>query len=394
MSKQDRSRRRVGVEERTDARGRTEYRGWVWDPAAERKRRGEWSHSFAQAKGWRTDSLAAMRAGTMAAADGPTVRAAALGWIDRAERGEIRNRSGDIFKPSVLRGYRRDIERRLLPELGASLLAEVRLGDLQRLVDRWGIEGMSPSSVRNALMPLRGIYRYHAARDGLTANPTRGLQLPAVRGTRERVATPAEAAALIAALPAADRAIWAAAFYAGLRRGELRALPWHEVNLASGIIRVRHGWDDLEGQISPKSLAGERVVPVNGRLRELLAEHGMDSRRSAGLVFGRSAAEPFAVSTVRRRALKAWGWKQTRDAGGKRVWIKAHADALEPISLHEARHTFASLMVASGCNAKELQTYMGHASIAITLDRYAHLFPGAEAAAASRLDAYLDGAEG
>ena len=84
-----------------------------------------------------------MRAGTMAAADGPTVRAAALGWIDRAERGEIRNRSGDIFKPSVLRGYRRDIERRLLPELGASLLAEVRLGDLQRLVDRWGIEGMS-----------------------------------------------------------------------------------------------------------------------------------------------------------------------------------------------------------------------------------------------------------
>ena len=51
-------------------------------------------------------------------------------------------------------------------------------------------------------------------------------------------------------------------------------------------------------------------------------------------------------------------------------------------------------MVASGCNAKELQTYMGHASIAITLDRYAHLFPGAEAAAASRLDAYLDGAEG
>jgi hypothetical protein len=57
--------------------------------------------------------------------------------------------------------------------------------------------------------------------------------------------------------------------------------------------------------------------------------------------------------------------------------------------LHEARHTFASLMIAAGVNAKALSTYMGHSSITITLDRYGHLFPGNEGEAAGLLDARL-----
>ena len=66
---------------------------------------------------------------------------------------------------------------------------------------------------------------------------------------------------------------------------------------------------------------------------------------------------------------------------------------LEPIpsiGLHECRHTFASLMIAAGVNAKALSTYMGHASITITLDRYGHLMPGNEDKAAGLLDAYLE----
>ena len=56
---------------------------------------------------------------------------------------------------------------------------------------------------------------------------------------------------------------------------------------------------------------------------------------------------------------------------------------LEPIGLHECRHTFASLMIAAGVNAKALSTYMEHSSITITLDRYGHLFPGNEDEAAA-----------
>ena len=68
---------------------------------------------------------------------------------------------------------------------------------------------------------------------------------------------------------------------------------------------------------------------------------------------------------------------------------KLNLEPLEPIGLHEARHTFASLMIAAGVNAKALSTFMGHSSIQITLDRYGHLMPGSEEEAAGLLDAYL-----
>ena len=68
-------------------------------------------------------------------------------------------------------------------------------------------------------------------------------------------------------------------------------------------------------------------------------------------------------------------------------------ELLQPIT-HECRHTFASLMIAAGVNAKALSTYMGHAGVAITYDRYGHLMPGNEAEAAGLLDAYLDNAAG
>jgi integrase len=105
----------------------------------------------------------------------------------------------------------------------------------------------------------------------------------------------------------------------------------------------------------------------------------------------------------RRRALTAW-----KRARRERAAELARADGLEldevregdrgryleaagvePITLHECRHTFASLMIAAGVNAKALSTYMGHSSITITLDRYGHLMPGNEDEAAGLLDVYL-----
>jgi len=65
------------------------------------------------------------------------------------------------------------------------------------------------------------------------------------------------------------------------------------------------------------------------------------------------------------------------------------AAGLGAVGMHEARHTFASLMIAAGVNAKALSTYMGHSSVTITYDRYGHLMPGNEEEAAVLLDAYL-----
>jgi integrase len=72
-----------------------------------------------------------------------------------------------------------------------------------------------------------------------------------------------------------------------------------------------------------------------------------------------------------------------------RAYAAGEAAGLARITLHECRHTYASLTIAAGVNAKALSTYMGHSSIQITYDRYGHLMPGNEKEAAGLLDAYL-----
>jgi len=69
-----------------------------------------------------------------------------------------------------------------------------------------------------------------------------------------------------------------------------------------------------------------------------------------------------------------------------RAW---EAQALGRLRLHQARHTYASFMIAAGVNAKALSSFMGHSSIKVTFDLYGHLMPGTEAEAAALLDTYL-----
>lgn len=330
--------------------------------------------TVADARQWRTAMLKLSDDGGLRAPSATTFREAADLWLEEASRGAIRTKSGDRYKPSALRGYEQALRLRLLPSLAAHRLADVTRADLQRLVAGWQEAGLSPSSIRNTINAVRAIYRSaDLLVDGaIPPSPTIGLRLPAVRGRRERIASPDEATRLLRALRPEDRALWAAALYAGLRLGELRALDWEHVDLAGGTIRVERSFDPKAGFVEPKSRAGRRRVPVPSVLREALIEHKLLVGRDSGLVFGRSAGSPFSPSTVNVRAAAAWTEAE-----------------LEPIGLHECRHTCASYFIAAGINAKTLSTFLGHASITTTLDRYGHLFPGSEAEAAGLVDAYL-----
>jgi integrase len=175
--------------------------------------------SLAAAKAWRHDASTSVRKGTMRAPAQTTLREAWEAWLVGARDGTIRTRSGDRYKPSVTRSYEQSMKLRILDDFGAARLGDVGRTDLQDLADRLLAKGLDPSTVRNALMPLRALFRRALSRGDVAVNPTAGLELPAVRGRRERIATPAEAAALIAALREGDRALWATALYGGLRRG-------------------------------------------------------------------------------------------------------------------------------------------------------------------------------
>jgi len=152
-------------------------------------------------------------------------------------------------------------------------------------------------------MPLRAIYRLALARSEVSLNPTGGLELPAVRGKRDRIASPIEAAELLAALPECDQALWATAIYAGLRRGELMALRWQDIAFDTRVIQIERSWDVHEGPIQPKSKAGIRTVPIASVLRERLIPHKLRSGRSESLAFGRTETTPFEPVSVRSRAL-------------------------------------------------------------------------------------------
>ena len=303
-----------------------------------------------------------------------TVAEAAAAWLDGVEAGTVRNRTGRTYKPSALRGYERALRKRVLPALGHVKLSELHRRDVQEFADRLLADGLDPSTINNTLDPLRAIYRRALRREEVAINPTAELELAKARGRRERTAAPAEAASLLAALPDSDRTLWATAFYAGLRRSELRALRWSDIDFEARELRVQRAWDDVEGELyDGKSDAAARTVPILAALRPELAAHKLRTGRGGdALVFGVTDTRPFEPSTVRRRALAAW-----------------ETAKLTPIGLHEARHTFASVMIAAGCNPKVIQESLGHASIVMTFDLYGHLMPGGRAEAAERVDAYL-----
>jgi integrase len=265
---------------------------------------------------------------------------------------------------------------RVYPELGSRRLSEIDRRDLQDYVDQLVGAGMTAALIEATIIPIRAIYRRALQRGEVALNPTVGLELPAKRGGRDRAAPPDECARLLLAAPRQDRAMWATAMYAGLRRGELQALRIEDVDLGAGVIHVRRGWDQYEGEITTKS-GKARKVPIAGALRDHLDEHLLSLAWREGLVFGVSATSPFVATSIAWRADKAW-----------------EKAKLERITLHECRHTFASLMIAAGVNAKALSVYMGHANIGITMDRYGHLMPGNEDEAAELLDAYLTRADG
>ena len=255
----------------------TTLEAFVYDKRSGRKLRQTFTN-LAEAKAWRQDALSGVRRGVVRARASVTVREKAEALLDGMRDGTVRTRSGDVYKPSVVRSYESALRHHVVDDLGARRLSDVARRDVQGLVDRLLGAGLDASTIRNAIMPLRVIYRRALTRDEIVVNPTVGLELPAVRGRRERVASSGEAAALLAALPEGDRALWATALYAGLRLGELRALRVSDV--AGGAIRVERSWDALAGPVAPKSAAGVRDVPLPATLAAHLELHLARSPRT------------------------------------------------------------------------------------------------------------------
>ena len=371
------------------------WEAWVYLAREKRKVRKTFKRE-SEAKTWRADAVAAAAKGGLRPVpyDKRTLYEAMVEFVAGIEAGTIRPKGRERYKPNTARSYERAVRLRLRgSELGALRPTEVRRSDVQAFVDGL-LADMSAHSASNALNPLQAFFRREIREERLTHNPTKGIDLPAGQPMRpRRIVAPAEAAALLNALPSEDSPIWATAFYAGLRRGELQALRCMDIDLGRSLIHVRRGWDQVEGEIDPKSRAGERTIPMLAILRDYMDGQLLRTGRTGkDRIFGRSAGHPFYASTIDGRAKRAWL------AHNLAARAAAEKDGRPPslltlLTLHECRHTFASILIETGANPKAIQEVMGHSKIQTTFDVYGHLLPGSYEDVRARMDAYLASGE-
>ena len=186
-----------------------------------------------------------------------TLNDAAELFIAGIDAGTILNRKGEPYKPSVRWAYTTDLRKFVLPDLGAARFADLRRADVQALVDRLLTSGQSPTHPRNRDAPTGDLPPpCPGERDRLAINPTANLRLPVADRTRERVASAAR-------LLRRWRDVIGRCGRRLLRSAPWRTDRWSDIDLDANVIAVVRSWDDVEGEIAPKSEKGRRRVPIS-----------------------------------------------------------------------------------------------------------------------------------
>lgn len=368
------------------------WQAHAWDPKEAKKIRKTFP-TAAAAKSWRAGASVAIADKKLRAVKSPTLAVAAADMLAGMRSGAIRARRGVTYKPSTVASHESSLREHVLPTLGRTRLSDVSRGNLTKMIERMLGAGLSGSTVRNAVNPLHLVFRHALDAGTIAVSPTAALRLSPPSNGRDRIATPVEQAALLAALAPADRALWTVALGAGLRAGELQALRWEDVDLAEGVIRVRRSWDPKSGGfVAPKSAAGRRSVPLLAGVRSALLAHRLASGRREGLVFGRNGERPFSHSSCLARAYTAW---QAAAIPPLVCDVKAAQEDGAPlpeygrVGLHEARHTYCSTMIAAGVPVANVSLYAGHANPAFTMARYVHGRKDGTTGDAGTVDAFL-----
>jgi|tagenome__1003787_1003787.scaffolds.fasta_scaffold20975094_3 integrase len=353
------------------------YYGVVWDRAARKQRRTRRFRGVTEARNARKDLVDALSRGTALDVAGPRLSHARDEFVAAARDGIALNKWGRRYRTTAWKDLDGSL-RRVPDELVRRRLGDVSRGDVQRLVDDMTRAGASGSRVRSVVNALRSLYRWAQDRELVGHDPAANVRLPAMEAKpRDRVATPAEFATLLAAIKAEDAIAWALAGYATARKQEIRVLDWSHVDLKLGAVELAA---DEEGR---KPGGSWRVVPLVKPLARRLRERWIaQGRPTSGKVCPPRQYSPSGMLDL--------GYIQ------ERVHREWRALGLEPIGLHESRHTAATWLDHAGVSPKIASTVMGHktpdyqpGAATITLRRYTHTLPGELERARDLLDAFL-----
>jgi integrase len=281
----------------------------------------------------------------------------------------------ELVKPSTYEDYKRVIRVHLNPYFHEMKLAQITPLRVQEFLFHLNEKGLSPASRGKILRYLKNMLRTAVNWEMIDRDPSFAIRPPRQERREMDYLTPEEIQKLLRTAKGDMKALLAVACLAGLRQGEVLGLRWGDVDFDNHQLRVVRTYNPIHGFGAPKTTTSRRAVPIIPMLEEILEQHRASRRQLSAddLVFRNGNGNPKDRTNLTNREFK-------------RVLEKA---GLREIRFHDLRHSYASLAIASGMDPKALQRAMGHGSIRITLDVYAHLLPCSYDGAVERMEALL-----
>ena len=302
-----------------------------------------------------------------------------------------KNHSKPKIRPTTQETYESRIRLHIIPEIGSIPLNKLTQNDLQqfygrlkksgrkRFTDKYG-EGLSDRMVRMCHATCRSALEKAVQDELIRVNPAIGCKLPPKKAREMQVLTREELQRfLIQAKFEGYYEVFLLDLATGLRRGELMALQWDDLNFKTGVLNVNKQVYDVRGQLqisTPKTKNSVRKIVLPPAVVEVLREYKetVDFR----WMFPSPVKEdcPITPGVVRRRL----------------QLILEHAGC-KHVRFHDLRHTFATLALENGMDVKTLSAMLGHVSAATTLDIYTHITGDMQRAAAASIDRSIGKAE-
>lgn len=341
-----------------------------------RQRRQVYGRTRAEVAGKVADLLSLNRKHIPAAPVEVTVQQYAESWLERL------GSSG--LKPATVSNYRWVLNRHVLPNIGRLRLVALSPQHVRTLLLTVSGSGVSARTVQLSRAVLRSMLA-DAERDQLIHRNVAAL-VKGPRVERQEVVpwTADEAGKFLTSLDGHRlRPLFAVGVALGLRKGELLALRWQDVDLDAGVLRVRATVQRLGKGVglvtgAPKTARSRRTLPLPRVLIDALREHkaAQDLEREEmpgwngyGLVFTTSKG-----TMIEPRNLNRFLDEAIARAGLRRI------------RFHDLRHTCASLLLAQGVSPRVVMEVLGHSQMSMTTDLYGHVMPSALRSAADALD--------
>jgi integrase len=360
----------------------------VRDPATGKRKRG-W-HAFRgtkrQAQVECARLISEMKGGTYLEPNKTNVGQFLDRWLDHMHT---------QISPKSHARYSELARKNIAPLLGSVVLNKLRPAAIssaysKALADgrRNGKGGLSPQTVTHMHRVLKQALGQAVKWELLNRNPADAVDPPRTDRGMMQTYDLDQTAALIEALRPTRMLIPALlAVLCGMRRGEVAALRWKNVDLSAGQLAILESAEQVGSKVRykmPKNGKG-RTIAMSGHLAEELRAHRLRQAEELLKVGVRLSDDTFVVAQADGSPLQPDTLTQD--------WVRKLADTSLPrIRFHDLRHAHATHLLASGIHPKVASERLGHSKIGITLDLYSHVLPGMQEDAAERVDAALQAA--